>query len=485
MQSHSNKQPAATWPDFRTVWRWHFYAGVFAIPFVLILAVTGSIYLFKPQLEGWQDSVYSSRVQVLPLQEQFSVISQVESAVAEIPNGKFEALVLPPTRTDNESPLAATKVIVRSNKDSITVYVDPLRRVALGQVVEKDTVVNIAKKIHGELLLGKRGSYLVELAACWTLVLVVTGLALWWPKNYRRWGGVLYPRLLSKDRLFWRDLHGVGGFWTSGLIVFLIVTGLPWATFWGDYFKSIRQWTGTAVVKQDWESGHEQHGNQHAEHNANAARSRSKPVSSGGPWRSPPPDPKTYQLSEIDDVVAIASSLNMAPPVMVRPPSDGTSIWNVQSETPNRPYRESITIDAQLKTIVSHTTFADRHWVDQMVGQGIAIHEGQRFGWFNQFLALVATSGLVLLSLSSILLWWKRRHGYGILKAPAPSAEPPRMSLSRARSIFVLLTVVVLAICLPLFGISLAAVVIVDQTLTLAFGGQRAIKSADAENADD
>jgi uncharacterized iron-regulated membrane protein len=43
------------WPDYRAIWRWHFYAGLFCIPFVTVLAVSGSIYLFKPQIESWID----------------------------------------------------------------------------------------------------------------------------------------------------------------------------------------------------------------------------------------------------------------------------------------------------------------------------------------------------------------------------------------------------------------------------------------------
>ena len=41
--------PAAGNPPaalYRTIWRWHFYAGLFVLPFILILSVTGSIYLF-------------------------------------------------------------------------------------------------------------------------------------------------------------------------------------------------------------------------------------------------------------------------------------------------------------------------------------------------------------------------------------------------------------------------------------------------------
>jgi hypothetical protein len=45
---------------YRTLWRWHFYAGLWCIPFVILLACSGSLYLFKPQFEAWQDRVFES-----------------------------------------------------------------------------------------------------------------------------------------------------------------------------------------------------------------------------------------------------------------------------------------------------------------------------------------------------------------------------------------------------------------------------------------
>ncbi|WP_262503951.1 PepSY domain-containing protein [Sphingosinithalassobacter sp. CS137] len=37
---------------YNAVWRWHFYAGLLTMPFVLWLTVTGTIYLWKPQIEA-------------------------------------------------------------------------------------------------------------------------------------------------------------------------------------------------------------------------------------------------------------------------------------------------------------------------------------------------------------------------------------------------------------------------------------------------
>ncbi|MBS0583085.1 MAG: PepSY domain-containing protein [Proteobacteria bacterium] len=35
---------------YRAVWRWHFVAGLLVLPVLVLLAVTGGLYLFKPEL---------------------------------------------------------------------------------------------------------------------------------------------------------------------------------------------------------------------------------------------------------------------------------------------------------------------------------------------------------------------------------------------------------------------------------------------------
>jgi hypothetical protein len=37
------RTPGARW--YNAVWRWHFYAGLFCIPFIIWLSLTGTIYL--------------------------------------------------------------------------------------------------------------------------------------------------------------------------------------------------------------------------------------------------------------------------------------------------------------------------------------------------------------------------------------------------------------------------------------------------------
>ncbi|OYP38378.1 PepSY-associated TM helix domain-containing protein [Rhodopirellula sp. MGV] len=455
------------WPNYGTIWRWHFYAGLFCIPFVMILSVTGTIFLFRPQIEAWEEREFDR----LPGgQQAIAYADQVRSAQTQT-GGWLAALEVASEPATPSGSVSATRVVVESKGKRLRSYVEPASGEVLRVIDDSERFIRWIRSIHGELLLGKRGSYLVELAASWTIVMVVTGIALWMPKGARI-AGVFYPRLSRQGKVFWKDLHSVIGFWSSGLIVFLIATGLPWSTFWGDYFKSARRWTGTAVAKQSWEGGHE--GHEIHQHSPNSpekpeAKPQRKPA-----WRKSAVDPSTYDLQQIDVVADYAKTLNWLPPIEINPPEDGSAIWTIQSTTANRPFRQSLQYDAIENRVVEHETFADKHWVDQVVGQGIALHEGQRlihlpYGWINQALALFATSALVILSVSGVKLWWRRRSPSNRrvdrlgLSPPAKRQQVSIPTVSAKRSALVLLFAIGLGIYLPLFGVSLIIVLILDQ----------------------
>jgi len=90
-----------------------------------------------------------------------------------------------------------------------------------------------------------------------------------------------------------------------------------------------------------------------------------------------------------------------------------------------------------------------------MVGTGVAAHEGQLFGIFNQLLGLLTAMGLLLLSVSAVVLWWQRR-AVGVLGAPIPTSRP-RFSWALAALI------VVFWIYLPMLGISLIFVLLTER----------------------
>ncbi len=478
----------SSWLNYRTVWRWHFYAGLFCIPFVIWLSVTGSVYLFKPQIERWLDRPYDSLRIVGP---RATAEAQVQAALAAVPGSSLHFFELP------RSAISASRVIVGREATEFRVYVHPQTLQVLHIVAEDRRPMRIVFRLHGELLLGDTGSRIVELAASWAIVMILTGLYLWWPRQTEMLAGVLYLRLRSGQRIFWRDLHAVTGVWVSAFALFLLITGLPWASGWGSYLKAARALTGTKLVRQDWSTGRSSEIADRLAMNANSMAAMSMDHAStmdqsstnqsttdhapmdhtemdhtdmnpsvtghSAPGHSAPghsgphlpSGPGAY--TPLDRMIAVVTPLALADPVLISPPQVQGGPWIVRSDAANRPLRSTLTLDARTGAILRREDFGQRGAVDRLVGIGVAAHEGQLFGLLNQLLGLFTAIGLVLLSVSAVVLWWRRR-AIGVLGAPLLNRSP-NFSWSLAALILGF------AVYLPMLGLSLAAVLIVERFL--------------------
>ncbi len=483
------------WLDFRTVWRWHFYAGVFCIPFVWWLALTGSIYLFKPQVEAWLDRPYAH---LAPAGARISPPhAEVEAALAAEPGYVLDAYQLPRERGD------AAQILVGRGTDEIRVWVDPRASRVLKAVPEDDRFMQVIFHLHGELLFGDRGSMVVELAGSWAMVMIITGLYLWWPRGGQGLAGVLYPRLGRGGRMFWRDLHAVTAVWVSVTALFMLASGLPWAKSWGSYLKEIRHLSGQGVVHQDWPTGSSSELAQRAALTTGSLAGASRPApaeSAGGGGMSGmagmsdmpgmggtgaargPADhssrghrsgghgrsrralpPGAY--SAIDRMVPVVARLGLAYPALITPPTEPGGPWGARSDAQDRPLRVNLTLDPQTGAVLKRIGFDQRGWVDRVVSVGIATHEGQLFGWPNQLMNLLTASGLFIASLSAVVMWWRRRP-QGVLGAPLP-AGPLRFSTG------LLAIILILGVLLPLLGASLIAVLLAERLILRRIPGLR------------
>ena len=427
----------------RTLWRWHFYAGLFCVPFVLILSITGGIYLFKPQVNAWLDQPFAHMTMTGPAA---SPEAQALAAVGSIPAGRLKAYQLP------DAPDQAVQVLVSAKGQDTRVWVHPQTLQVLKSVPEKGRFMQVVHDIHGELLMGKTGSILVELAGCWALIMVLTGIYLWWPRGAQGLAGVLYPRLDRGGRLFWRDIHAVTGIWISGLALFLLLTALPWTQVWGQAFKEVRRMSVPAAVPADWPTA----GNRATPEEDLHAEHRSMP----GMAHMAGHDhlaPGQYALLNV--IAPKAQALNLAYPALITPPGKRARLWTAKSDSQDRPLREEHQFDARGEE-VSRSTFADKPMLDRVVGVGVAAHEGQLFGLPNQLLGVVAALGMATLSVSGVVMWWKRRPE-GRLGAPERLDDRP---LSMGLGLLAL----AFAVFLPVMGVSLAIVILLDR-LVLPF----------------
>ncbi|MEO5586387.1 MAG: PepSY domain-containing protein [Novosphingobium sp.] len=432
---------------YRTIWRWHFYAGLLVIPFILILSVTGAAYLFKPQVERWEERAWRNQPTMRPA----SPDTQRDAALAAFPGATFHSYRLPQAPGD----AALIHLALPAGTGMRDVFVSPAGKV-VGVLNPDRRLMQIVHDIHGELLLGRRGSWLVELAASWAIVMILSGLYLWWPRS-RGLAGVAWPRLSKGAQVFWRDLHAVTGFWVAGLALVLLITGLPWAGVWGSAFKSVRHELAWVKGQQDWTIGgrvaddSDPHA-MHREHDHAAMMAMPSMPMEHAAMDHSLMDHSAHAMAPVllSEIVARAQGERLAFPVIVSPPAGlpAGSAWTVKSDAQNRPLRVTLTYDATTGAQTARETFADKHPIDRVVGYGIAWHEGQLLGWFNQLVGVLTAAMLITLAISGFVMWWRRKPEAGLGAPPLP-AVPARIGGVAA-------IILLLAIFLPMLAMSLA-----------------------------
>lgn len=446
---------------YTTVWRWHFYAGLFCIPFILWLSSTGLIYLFKPQIDAWYDQPYDH----LSIQYIQPASKQVQAALDAVPNTVFSAYEIPP------NPDAATRVILAQHDQLLKVYVHPETLDVLKVINPNDEFTRKIFLLHGEFMLGDTGSHIMQIAAGWTVVLIITGIFMWLGKGGKfKAAGMLYPRLNRKDRAFWKDIHSVLGMWISIIVLFLIVSGLPWSASWGTMLKNIRQWSASTAaptqVQQEWaisNTAEQQHQHKMFKQTVEEQRQKvstpdqkiSKPQTPhhGGMIHATQLDAKQQQT--LNRIIVQTPQFALAYPVLVKPEIlSMQQPWTVESQAQNRTLREKVFFDAD-GNITHYQHFSDQLFLDRLIAYAVAIHEGRYFGWLNVLIGVVTLLCLILICMSAFEMWFRRKPSH-VLGAP-PMVLSQRLSWSVRVSIFML------GIVLPILGLSIIVMLILEK----------------------
>lgn len=419
------------------VWRWHFYAGLIAIPVFLTLAVTGSIYLFKPQLDP---IVYSQLLRVTPESSVLVDSDLVAEAKRQFPEAQVDYYI------PQEAPQTSAAIgMVGSDKSKFDVFINPYTGKFLGKRDQESYYQNVVKKIHGELLLGEKGDWIVELVSCWGVILILTGLYLWWPRDKKIYG-VWIPRLREGKRTFWRDLHAVIGVYSSIFICFLIITGLPWSGFWGDRIAKV--WT--RFPEQQYT-------------NVPQSNILAKELNQGEqivPWAVENSKLPLSVISgknqiSIDAITQYAREKKAPAGYKIAYPKGETGVFTV-SAFPGDPKKEiTIHIDQYSGKVLADINYSHYSAFAKAVEYGIALHQGQYFGWLNQLIAFLTCLALIVICISGAIMWWKRKPQKGL-------GVPPEVAPEKRSPLAAWIILGVFAVAFPLVGISLVVVFLID-----------------------
>ncbi|WP_298195197.1 PepSY domain-containing protein [Novosphingobium sp.] len=217
---------------YRAVWRWHFYAALWTAPLLIVLTLSGAIYLFDREIDAWwnrsvQTIAPAPDLATLPLARQEAIVR------AAAPGAAVLRVRLPFTADE-----ATIWSVRKADGTAEDLFLDARRGRITGAADLAFQPTNLVRKVHGTLLGGEIGSHVVELVACWTLVMMATGIWLWWPRKWKV-RGVIVPRLGAGGRRMWRDLHAIPSIFLAVFVILLVLTGLPWSAFWGAQFAKL------------------------------------------------------------------------------------------------------------------------------------------------------------------------------------------------------------------------------------------------------
>lgn len=421
---------------YAVLWRWHFYAGIIVAPFLIFLAITGGAYLFQPQIDEY---IYKDYYEITPDGSKLSANELLNSVKERYPEASVSSF------RPGENVNRSSEVGISLDNTSYIVFINPYNAEEIAKIDSSKMLTNVIKKLHGELMIGTIGDRIVELMTCWAIVLIVTGIYLWFPRKKKGMAGVLYPRVKNGKKIFRRDLHAVPAFWVTAGMLFLIMTGLPWSGFWGTNFQTIVTNQGLGYPPSIWTG------------DAPTSVTQTKDIADV-PWAAenlivPESTVQDYLPLSIDDLMLIAEREGIDPSYTIYLPQSKEGVYTFSAFTARAQDEMTMHIDQYSGAILTNYGFENYELVGKLIAWGITLHEGTQFGIYNQIIGLIICMGIILTAASGFYLWIKRKPKNTMGSPKSPSV------FNIKGFVFIL---VILGVIFPLIGFSILFILLID-----------------------
>jgi len=405
---------------YRTLWRWHFYAGLIVAPILIWASVTGALYIFVDEIEPW---LYRSMMFVSPESQRSSLEAQLNAVQRQFPQETVDSVAI------TNDPARTTEFFLRSESQrGRYVYVNPYRTTITGTRFHNEGFFPIVRMLHRTIYAGTFGRILMELSTSWGIILIGTGTYLWWPRKSSRkrgrWGGVWWPRFHSGTKTLLRDLHAVGGIFLAPVIIVIMVTGLFYTMFWGRAYLITMMASGGAPELFLTAPHSQQNGS-----------------------------PGPLSLDEVFQI-AIAQDPDHFP-ISISLPHDTEGTFQINVGTAHDPLgRAMYAVDQYSGAVTLRTDATNASYMLLLLSYAYPLHVGSVFGIPTKLLALLACLMIVLLCVTGIWMWWRARP-------KGQSGLPGRVENARLKR-WPVLVMIACGILMPMAGFSIIIVLLGD-----------------------
>lgn len=403
----------------RWFWRWHIIAGLATLPIVFLLCVTGVIYLFKQDYNDWR---YQSVLQMpaATISDETVSYQQQLDRVLVASNQAVKQVYLP---QQPDQPLGFR--LLEKGHARHMMYTNPYTGEITGEIDQKDTLMYDIRKLHGELLLHKPGTLTVELVASWFVVLLITGMYVWWPARRFSSAGFFTIRFKRGSRILWRDLHVVFGFWMSVIMLIIIAGAMPWTDVFGGGLKWVQKHTDSGYPTT-WRRDSGLFSN-----TDNGLAFNKSPLT-------------------LDQMVEVAQQQGLAGKLVLTLPQKTDSVFTLRNRAFWLEDQQVIHFDQYSGEIVKRHTWDDVGILMELRQIFMRLHQGE-YGRWNWWIVFIASALFALSTLAGLISYLKRK--------PEGRWGLPQVPESFRVGQILLLLIAGLAILFPMFGLSCALLI--------------------------
>lgn len=449
---------------YACIWRWHFYAGMFVTPFLILLAATGLAMVLLANTTGRD----LDQTKVTPQKTTMAVSVQAQNALNTVPNAEVLQYIAP-RRADTVAIFRVKSLDDRLSIDNM-VLIDPYSGAVVDSFARESNWYHKFDQVHGDLMLGKLGDYLQETAASLTILLIITGIYLWW-QRHRSLKNMLIPndQALRQKRSIFRTIHATLGSWVAVVLLFFCISGLAWSGIWGE--KMVQAWSQFPAGK--WGAAPTPVS---ASPMANSAPTHGEVLNDGKtkevPWileQTPMPMSgsalgaaglDTKSTITIDRVDSFARQLGFSGRYQLNFPQGDTGVWTLSQDSMSYDMASPIAdrtvhLDRYSGKVLADIRFSDYNVFGKFMAAGLALHMGT-LGIWSVLANVLFCLTVIAICLTGLVIWWQHRP------KDSSGLQPPASKRERDIPWPFALILLVVAYIFPTALIAIAVIALLD-----------------------
>ena len=396
-----------------------------SIPFGIVITITcftGAILVFESDITEWCNrgmTTVEPKEKPLPVKQ---LMSKVEPLLDD--GVTITGVTIP------DDPSQAYKVNL-SKPHRAAVYIDQYTGNVKGRY-ERPAFFDTVRKLHRWLMIPSPkgsgthwGKMIVGASTLAFLVILITGIVLWWPRNRKMLRNRLQINTQKGKRRFWHDLHVAGGIYAVILLIAMAATGLTWSYEW--YRNGVYSMLGAEMTQTGGNSTRKSDATTQATVQADATTQATVQADAAtqATVQADATTQATVQADATTQATAIATDAyyevdnwQKALEAAIARSSDyrtmtisAGTITVEKSGLGNQRANDKFTFNEENGEITSYEPYSESSRRSKVSGWIRTIHVGTWGGWITKILYFLAALLGATLPVTGYYLWFKRLYG--------------------------------------------------------------------------